>query len=565
MLKIDELNHKSWRTVSASQIKTFGACQAKWWYEKVAGLRGEGSAAMERGTLVHAILEHTTVHGRNPTVEHILGMLDEYPLFVLEYLPKYGNDRRRLVDWLLQIAAYAAPYLPFEQVSPLYVERGFLLNDPDLPVPALGYIDLMEPDDKGITDYKVRSTGRYAATVEDLGKDPQSALYAAVLQAIHDADPSATRKDDRGYVTTLPAPVFSEGYFRHLNLCIKEGQGFEVRLPYTADDAVAMYREYIVKPAQEMAQVAKITDPRLLTANPKECQSYGRTCPHYNLCVQAGHVEPREIDQIMSAFDLTTFLKQKKQQAAAPEPQPEQPRLTGINPPEGVSDSVNSRPDEFSADYKAKGPYFPNGEAMAKLRKMELRAAIETLYGNLTPEQVQCYNSLTSLGERFREGSTSVADLRVAATALIRSYAGDDEVRCRQCAVDPLVGWEPDPLKEQPAQQMQVAIEPVLQSEQEPVVAPTQRIALLGCYVTTRPMVDFRVWSCSMRETVCKVLNVSDLGDAEYAKGYKTFAQALRSSDPTDLLPDLLYVDPNDPLTSHILPWLEEQYLVVRR
>ena len=508
---------------------------------------------MQRGTLVHGILEHEAVHGRSPTIEHIIGQLDEYPLFVNDYLPKHGNDKRRLADWLLQIACYASPFMPEDPVPHTYVERGFTLNDPDLPVGIVGYIDLLEPDNRGVTDHKVRSTGRYAFTEEDLKEDPQAALYGAVVQAIHDADPSATKHTSRGFMTQLDGPKFADGYFRHLNLCIKESQGLQVRLDYTANEARERYRKHVAEPIREMFEVSKITDPRELTANPKACKMYGRTCPHYNLCAQAGHVEQREIDLIMG-IDILGFANSLKKNTQG---DPEPAGMTGINPPGGVDPHEKARPDEYTADYAAKGPYFPDGERMSGLRKAELRGAVAGLYEQLTGEQKEVYNRLCSVGEAFSDSSSKVADLRAAAVAMIRAWAGNDETKCRRCAVDPL---EVEPEPEQPKT-------PEPEQPKTPEATLNQRLALVGCHISTEPMTDFRQWSAPMREQICAAMDVEDLGDKEFAKGYKAFAAALRnaSRDDSSSLPKVIYVDPLDPLVPHLTSWLDMHYLVIRR
>lgn len=76
--------------VSPSQIKTFSACQRKWWYEKVAGLRPEQTPAQREGDAVHKEAERYYQEGTPVTHPALLkamkilpprgeGVLSEHP------------------------------------------------------------------------------------------------------------------------------------------------------------------------------------------------------------------------------------------------------------------------------------------------------------------------------------------------------------------------------------------------------------------------------------------------------------------------------------------------------
>ena len=135
-----------WRNSSATQIGTFRKCPRRWWWEKVAGYKTPPTKAMARGSEIHAELEAYLKDGTIPT--------DPVALAGIEYLPQ--------------------PDL----VDPSDVERRLVLEGSGLPVPIIGYIDLVEPATDTITDHKTTSDFRYIKSPEVLAHDPQAIIYA---------------------------------------------------------------------------------------------------------------------------------------------------------------------------------------------------------------------------------------------------------------------------------------------------------------------------------------------------------------------------------------------------
>ena len=141
----------TWKHSSASQVSTFRQCPRRWWWQKVAGYTTPPSEAMKRGTAIHAELEAYLKEGTLPT--------SAIALAGLEYLP------------------------PPTLVRPVDVERAVRLEGYGLPVPLIGYIDLVEPPSAGwrprITDHKTTSNFKYIKEPDVLAHDPQAIIYSA--------------------------------------------------------------------------------------------------------------------------------------------------------------------------------------------------------------------------------------------------------------------------------------------------------------------------------------------------------------------------------------------------
>ena len=133
----------AWNHVSASQIKTYRRCSRKWWFEKIAGFRSPSSPAAELGRAIHAELETYLLGGDRPTSP---------------------------------IALAGMHHLP-DPSSNLLVEAE-LSYTKGLAVPAIGFIDLVELDNRRITDHKTTSDFKWAKTEYELAADLQAIIYS---------------------------------------------------------------------------------------------------------------------------------------------------------------------------------------------------------------------------------------------------------------------------------------------------------------------------------------------------------------------------------------------------
>ena len=137
----------TWGHASASQIKTFRRCSRKWWFEKIAGYRSPTSAAAELGKKIHSQLENYLLTGEQP----------ESPIALagLHHLPAPGSDV--LVEHELK-----------------YTEG--------LAVPLIGFIDLIELENRRVTYHKTTSDFKWAKTEYELLSDPQAIIYTKVAK-----------------------------------------------------------------------------------------------------------------------------------------------------------------------------------------------------------------------------------------------------------------------------------------------------------------------------------------------------------------------------------------------
>ena len=124
---------EKWQHASASQIKTFRRCERKWWFEKIEGHRSPTTPAAELARAIHAELEAYLLGGDEPA--------SPIARAGLKYLPR-----------------------PEEGLT-LLVEEEFSYSE-GLPVPVIGFIDLVEPGSRRVTDTRRRviSGGRRTST-----------------------------------------------------------------------------------------------------------------------------------------------------------------------------------------------------------------------------------------------------------------------------------------------------------------------------------------------------------------------------------------------------------------
>jgi PD-(D/E)XK nuclease superfamily protein len=128
---------------SASQVNDWKRCPRIWYNKKVLKIDVPSTPAQERGTRIHAAIEHFL-----KTREYAGGAFDEYVYVAQPSLPKTGYFAESEV--LLNTFIH----------GPLYV----------------GYIDAYEPG--RILDYKSTSDFRYCKSPEELEADTQLGAYA---------------------------------------------------------------------------------------------------------------------------------------------------------------------------------------------------------------------------------------------------------------------------------------------------------------------------------------------------------------------------------------------------
>lgn len=141
-----------WNRASASQIKTFRACNRKWYYESVKRMRppSRNEASLNRGTAIHAIIEHYLVYGE------LVGDADLIDLM------------RGSIWWLDALRACGT----------LLVEHSFE-STADWVVKTSGFIDVVHRTDDllHVIDHKTTSNFRWMSNEEQLRQDPQAIIY----------------------------------------------------------------------------------------------------------------------------------------------------------------------------------------------------------------------------------------------------------------------------------------------------------------------------------------------------------------------------------------------------
>lgn len=482
---------KEWKSGSASQENTFSECQMLWWWERRAGKRSGSTKQMQRGSCIHWILEHYLEHAEMPKVSNVMAQIEsEFPM-----CKEYGKPRN-VANELITVASSGSHFLPQPPISPNQIERGFVIQTSDMPVPWVGFIDLLRVSPTGVTDHKGRASIRYSKTMAELATDPQKRLYGAVAQAVLDADPADDENLWGRSVTRIHAPKFVAYQFEHINYGIKEKRATSVKLQVSAERAAKDWQT-TVDHANEMYEISLISDPRLVkpSPTPNGCFSYGRRCPHYSMCAACGHVEQDEMGVIMGFpwenMKLGNGGGSKKVVKSEPVVKSEyvltpahravlsllhtgvadQPEETidllvehgywdaagwavtekgrefvvdahkGINPPDGVGAEEKAKPKEYNAKYASAGPYLPNGDRLSKVRKAELISVTEELYGTLNEAQKGVYGAVCAhfgAAQKSWLNNAAVAVLRQDATWMLQVLAMNDEQLQRQFGVQPL-------------------------------------------------------------------------------------------------------------------------------
>lgn len=275
---------QSFSHVSPSSLTLFAGCPRKWWLSYIAGIREPTSPAQEEGVRVHKEVENYLLKGE----------------------PLTGR------------AASCMAFLPTTRVPAELVEAPFAIQDPELPVPVIGQIDLLEPDLDRITDHKTTSNIRYAKTSTELSVNTQGVVYAHVLAAWLSTNGRILKfyKDKR---QTYPFFRYTEPkrdvQFRHLYYP-PNGQGREVTGVIDSDNAKTVWSDVRAN-VLEMHKLSLVDSVRRVPPNVSHCGAYGG-CPRRDFCNlidKDNAFMTTPLPGVLRGDALKTALNQEKTQA----------------------------------------------------------------------------------------------------------------------------------------------------------------------------------------------------------------------------------------------------------
>lgn len=275
---------QSFSHVSPSSLTLFAGCPRKWWLSYIAGIREPTSPAQEEGVRVHKEVENYLLKGE----------------------PLTGR------------AASCMAFLPTTRVPAELVEAPFAIQDPELPVPVIGQIDLLEPDFDRITDHKTTSNIRYAKTSTELSVNTQGVVYAHVLAAWLSTNGRILKfyKDKR---QTYPFFRYTEPkrdvQFRHLYYP-PNGQGREVTGIIDSDNAKTVWSDVRAN-VLEMHKLSLVDSVRRVPPNVSHCGAYGG-CPRRDFCNlidKDNAFMTTPLPGVLRGDALKTALNQEKTQA----------------------------------------------------------------------------------------------------------------------------------------------------------------------------------------------------------------------------------------------------------
>ena len=321
---------------SASQIRLYRRCPRKWYYNKIEGLPTPTSKAAELGKKIHAELENYLKFGIVPK----------------SAIAKAGID-----------------FLPDPNVElGLMVEEKIDLITDDLPVPIIGFADLIE-DISGeirITDHKTTSSFRNCKSPEELRTDPQAIIYGAFCFEQFDP-PSGTLEFRHVYYNTK-SPSSRQSFVR------------------LTDREVAHGLQDLTETVKEMKRDSDCSTAEV-RANPEACSDWGG-CPFKSRCAKVGNGPGGAYEALIRSAKkqpkeeqvgkFSSMLKKRKEEQEAKQEQPAQEpqeqateELQGINPPDGV-DALEKTQIEEKKTTKRGGPFFKDGTRAKALKKDEL-------------------------------------------------------------------------------------------------------------------------------------------------------------------------------------------------
>lgn len=297
---------------SPSQIGKYRLCPRRWWFSKVAGIREPGSRNMDLGKAVHSFLENYYLSGELVcTEEKIDAEVVDQARGIATTAVESGQIPSR--------AGLKFPEVPAEE--PTLLAAG---------VPLEGYIDLLDitdPDEIGIVDWKTRSDFRFVHDEESLGADVQMVTYAAWAKLKHKASKyklTHTYLKTKGK-TSAVLPVSTT-----------------ISAQQVQDRFVAI--EDTVREMSTCASVADVADvtPNWDESNPAgkaACFEWFRPCPFMSECAKAigKFTPPLHILEELSTMSLSEKVEAHRA-ARATGTEPAAPvRASGINPPDAAT------------------------------------------------------------------------------------------------------------------------------------------------------------------------------------------------------------------------------------
>lgn len=260
---------------------------------------------MQRGSVVHAALEHRLLKG---SWEGVADVISRYNLPAAKVTP----------ESVLQIAVANEGEFPQTPVAKRHVESSFRL-DKSVTGAAwniVGVIDWIEATHNRISDHKTLSSDNYKLTLTELERHPQAVIYGHAARTIYDMDPPVRFRHIYYPTTGRARPATSE-------------------IVYTADaldDAFGKIVDY----SHVIADTAKAKEAAEAKPNWGACGDYGG-CPFTAYCQLVGD-EPSITNAL---FDIKTETKKENKmslkdriKSGKNSPKKKATKALGVNPPE---------------------------------------------------------------------------------------------------------------------------------------------------------------------------------------------------------------------------------------
>lgn len=230
------------KQVSATQVGSFARCQRYWYYGWVLRVPKIQTPAMERGSAIHAEIEHYLTKGWVRDSEY-----QAYPEAAARHLPDPKTAKELLVEQRINLSVEDVGWLGFIDI--LHCDRD--------PRPL-------------VLDTKTSSDFRYAKTPEQLREDTQLNSYARyVYEMGHEGEL------DIGH-------LYLKTYPKSKSIPKKGPQTKLVVVTTTRErvDAIWARDAATVRAMKQAALVASVDD---LPPSPDACGMYGG-CPHRETC-----------------------------------------------------------------------------------------------------------------------------------------------------------------------------------------------------------------------------------------------------------------------------------------
>lgn len=539
--------------VSASQLKTFRRCNRRWHHEKIGGHRSPDTKATLRGKAVHTVLERYLLSGEVPP----------------------DTDEGR-------IAAPALLMLPPPGVPKDCVERK--LTDDSYPVPMLGFIDLLEPDLRRVTDHKTSSAWKYAKTEDELARDVQAQVYAA----------EALRLWGPGPVT-----------FRHVVMSTRSPEARETQVTLEEADILAA-RDRIVETIHSMKATAAlpVEDTEY---NLSACADYGG-CPHKARCAATGLPTMGGLSTLFANVKTTTeeapvsnptsfMARLLADKAAAAETAPPGPSEVVSKPhtgyrtetpkPEPATAAVAETPEEEAVEYPDGHPSSPgrlaaDAQTVAFIKDLNKKfpptkkpqapepAAINPPDGTHEDAVIEVVVEKPKVKAKKAKAPTKKELLLLLEDAdnLLevmgqRETAQRDAIKGLQKEL--AEAWAAHGAMVTRAAELTAALatRPEVTPEGAVVEVRQARVLYVGCVplgISNYEMLDLAPYE----KRVCDQLQVPHLNLAPYGEGPKVLA-ALVATDPNVVVPEVAFLDRKHPGADLLVHALRKHFDIIVR